>query len=52
LLFLGWVRLPTLPNEVSTVTPYLVTLLVLVVSAQNLRMPTFDGVPYRRGESR
>jgi simple sugar transport system permease protein len=52
LLFLGWVRLDTLPNEVSTVTPYLVTLLVLVVSAQNLRMPTFDGVPYRRGESR
>jgi simple sugar transport system permease protein len=41
-----------LPNEVTTVTPYIVTLLVLAISAQNLRMPTYDGVPYRRGDER
>lgn len=46
-LYLGVDRLP---NEVTTVTPYVVTLLVLAISAQNLRMPTYDGVPYRRGE--
>ena len=47
LAFLG---LDGLPNEVTTVTPYIVTLLVLVLSAQNLRMPTYNGVVYRRGE--
>jgi simple sugar transport system permease protein len=41
-----------LPNEVTTVTPYIVTLLVLAISAQNLRPPTYDGIPYRRGEER
>ena len=41
-----------LPNEVTTVTPYIVTLLVLAISAQNLRPPTYDGVPYRRGDER
>jgi len=46
-LYLGVDRLP---NEVTTVTPYIVTLLVLAISAQNLRMPTYDGVQYRRGE--
>jgi simple sugar transport system permease protein len=46
-LYLG---VDKLPNEVTTVTPYIVTLLVLAISAQNLRMPTYDGVQYRRGE--
>jgi ABC-type uncharacterized transport system permease subunit len=41
-----------LPNEVTTVTPYIVTLLVLAISAQNLRPPTYDGVQYRRGDER
>jgi ABC-type uncharacterized transport system permease subunit len=48
-LLLGFLGLDSLPNEVTTVTPYIVTLLVLVLSAQNLRMPTYDGVTFRRG---
>jgi len=47
---LVWAGLDGLPNEVTTMTPYIVTLLVLVVSSQNLRMPAHDGLPYRRGE--
>ncbi|MDQ1293047.1 MAG: ral nucleoside transport system permease protein [Actinomycetota bacterium] len=47
---LTWSGLDSLPNEVTTMTPYIVTLLVLVISSQNLRMPTYDGVVYRRGE--
>jgi simple sugar transport system permease protein len=31
-------------------TPYVATLLVLSLSAQRLRMPAADGLPYRRGE--
>jgi simple sugar transport system permease protein len=50
-LLLGFLGLDSLPNEVTTVTPYIVTLLVLVLSAQNLRMPTYDGVTFRRGTS-
>jgi general nucleoside transport system permease protein len=49
-LFLGYAGLDSLPNEVTTVTPYIVTLLVLAVSSQNLRPPAADGQPYRRGE--
>ena len=49
-LVLVYAGVDTLPNEVTTVTPYIVTLLVLAISAQNLRPPTYDGVQYRRGE--
>lgn len=49
-LLLGYVGLDSLPNEVTTVTPYVVTLIVLAVSSQNLRPPKADGIPYRRGE--
>jgi ABC-type uncharacterized transport system permease subunit len=49
-LLLPYVTVDRLPNEVTTVTPYIVTLLVLAVSAQNLRPPTYDGIQYRRGE--
>lgn len=51
-VFMVFVLVDKLPNEVTTVTPYIVTLLVLAISSQNLRMPTYDGVPYRRGEER
>jgi general nucleoside transport system permease protein len=50
LLLTPYLTVDRLPNEVTTVTPYIVTLLVLAISAQNLRMPTYDGVQYRRGE--
>ena len=47
---LGYLGLGSLPNEVTTTTPYIVTLAVLVVSSQSLRMPKADGLIYRRGE--
>jgi len=47
---LGYFGLDSLPNEVTTTTPYIVTLAVLIVSSQSLRMPKADGAIYRRGE--
>ncbi|MEO8519037.1 MAG: ABC transporter permease [Dermatophilaceae bacterium] len=47
---LGYVGLGSLPNEVTITTPYIVTLAVLIVSSQSLRMPKADGAIYRRGE--
>ncbi|HET7476299.1 MAG TPA: ABC transporter permease [Dermatophilaceae bacterium] len=49
-LGLGYLGLDSLPNEVTTVTPYIVTLVVLVVSSQSLRPPQADGLVWRRGE--
>ena len=39
----------TLPPQVTFMTPYLTTLLVLALAAQRLRMPKADGLIYRRG---
>ncbi|MEO6143019.1 MAG: ABC transporter permease [Dermatophilaceae bacterium] len=47
---LAYFGLDSLPNEVTTTTPYIVTLAVLIVSSQSLRMPKADGAIYRRGE--
>jgi simple sugar transport system permease protein len=38
-----------LPGQFVTMTPYVMTLLVLSLGTQRLRMPAADGVPYRRG---
>jgi simple sugar transport system permease protein len=38
-----------LPGQFVTMTPYVVTLLVLGLGTQRLRAPAADGVPYRRG---
>ncbi|MFM1757809.1 MAG: hypothetical protein RL193_386 [Actinomycetota bacterium] len=38
-----------LPGQFVTMTPYIVTLLVLGLGTQRLRMPAADGIPYRRG---
>ena len=38
------------PGELTGLTPYVATLLVLGVAAQRLRPPAADGIPYRRGE--
>lgn len=40
-----------LPPELVGAAPYVVTLLVLALAAQRLRMPKADGRIYRRGES-
>jgi general nucleoside transport system permease protein len=39
-----------LPREFLPYTPHIITLVVLAVAAQRLRMPAADGVVYRRGE--
>jgi simple sugar transport system permease protein len=42
----------TVPNQMLTATPYLITLLVLAVASQRLRMPAADGARYAKGEAR
>lgn len=40
----------TVPGELTGMTPYVATLLVLAFASQRLRMPAADGLPYRKGE--
>jgi ABC-type uncharacterized transport system permease subunit len=40
------------PDELVGTTPYVVTILVLALASQRLRMPKADGKVYRRGEGR
>ena len=42
-------KIAQLPGQFVTMTPYVMTLLVLSLGTQRLRMPAADGVPYRRG---
>ncbi|MGW7429464.1 ABC transporter permease [Streptomyces sp. NPDC054861] len=42
----------TVPVEFVSATPYVVTLLVLSLSAQRLRMPKADGMRYRKGQGK
>lgn len=41
----------TVPDQFTSFTPHLATLLVLSLASQRLRMPAADGVPYRRGQA-
>jgi ABC-type uncharacterized transport system permease subunit len=50
LLALWYMLTDTVPDEVVQATPYVATLLVMGLSAQRLRMPKADGVPYRKGQ--
>ncbi|UBU14506.1 ABC transporter permease [Nonomuraea gerenzanensis] len=45
-----WLAVDRLPEELVYMTPHVLTLLVLLVASQRLRMPKADGVVYRRGE--
>ncbi|TDE59905.1 ABC transporter permease [Nonomuraea mesophila] len=49
-LFWLWLTVDQLPNEFVFITPHVLTLIVLLVASQRLRMPKADGVSYRRGE--
>lgn len=53
-LGVGWWYLSTdsLPSQVTFVTPYVTTLLVLALASQRLRMPKADGLVYRRGTAK
>jgi simple sugar transport system permease protein len=50
--FLLWFLLTdTVPREFTGMTPYVVTLLVLSLASQRLRMPAADGQIYRKGSA-
>ncbi|MEU5423007.1 ABC transporter permease [Streptomyces sp. NPDC020799] len=51
-LIVWYVLTKTVPLEFVDATPYVVTLLVLSVSAQRLRMPKANGKPYRKGQGK
>ena len=38
------------PIEFVPATPYIITLLVLAIASQRLRMPAADGIPWRKGQ--
>lgn len=42
----------TIPQQFTTATPYVTTLLVLALASQRLRMPSADGLIYRRGTAK
>jgi simple sugar transport system permease protein len=50
----AWWYLATdsVPQQVTTATPYVTTLLVLALASQRLRMPAADGLVYRRGTAK
>ena len=41
----------SVPEDLTGMTPYVTTLLVLALATQRLRMPAADGKPYRKGSA-
>ncbi|MGI8953024.1 MAG: ABC transporter permease [Nocardioidaceae bacterium] len=41
----------SVPDDLTGMTPYVTTLLVLALASQRLRMPAADGKPYRKGSA-
>ncbi|KPI03691.1 ABC-type transporter, integral membrane subunit [Actinobacteria bacterium OK074] len=52
LMFVWYSTTDDVPKQLVSATPYIVTLLVLALSAQRLRMPKADGLPYRKGQGK
>ncbi|MBT2545617.1 ABC transporter permease [Streptomyces sp. ISL-44] len=52
LLFLWYALTDSVPSQFVDAAPYVTTLLVLALSAQRLRMPKADGLPYRKGQGK
>lgn len=50
-IFIAFILTDTVPSEFIGFTPHLVTLLVLSLATQRLRMPAADGMRYRKGEA-
>ena len=50
LALIWYLNTDELPGPITSMTPYVTTLLVLALSAQRLRMPKADGLVYRPGE--
>ncbi|MEV6616124.1 ABC transporter permease [Streptomyces sp. NPDC051051] len=51
-MFFWYTSVDEVPRQVVSAAPYIVTLLVLSLSAQRLRMPKADGLPYRKGQGK
>jgi ABC-type uncharacterized transport system permease subunit len=51
LSLIGFLVIDVLPPGIVSFTPHLITLLVLSLASQRLRMPKADGLVYRRGEN-
>jgi len=49
LTFVWFAVTDTVPRQFIFITPYVATLLVLAVASQQLRMPTYDGITFRKG---
>jgi ABC-type uncharacterized transport system permease subunit len=49
LTFLWFAVTDNVPRQIVFITPYVATLLVLAVASQRLRMPTYDGITFRKG---
>ncbi|MDJ0340498.1 ABC transporter permease [Streptomyces sp. H10-C2] len=52
LLVVWYALTDTVPDQLVGATPYIVTLLVLALASQRLRMPKADGMPYRKGQGK
>ncbi|MFJ4919810.1 ABC transporter permease [Streptomyces sp. NPDC088725] len=52
LILVWYLVTDTVPEDFVGATPYVVTLLVLSLSAQRLRMPKADGMRYRKGQGK
>ncbi|MFE3072193.1 ABC transporter permease [Streptomyces sp. NPDC059247] len=50
--FLWYAFTDQVPSQFVDAAPYITTLLVLALSAQRLRMPKADGLPYRKGQGK
>ncbi|HJQ43348.1 MAG TPA: ABC transporter permease [Jatrophihabitantaceae bacterium] len=51
LVFVWYSVTDDVPIEFVPATPYIITLLVLAFTAQRLRMPAADGLPWRKGQN-
>ncbi|MCX5376351.1 ABC transporter permease [Streptomyces sp. NBC_00091] len=51
-LFVWYAATDQVPSQFVDAAPYVTTLLVLALSAQRLRMPKADGLPYRKGQGK
>ena len=51
LLGVTYFLIDEVPSDFSSMTPYVITLLVLAFAAQRLRMPAADGQIYRKGSA-
>jgi len=50
LIWVWYATTNEIPDQFATYSPQIVTLLVLAVASQRLRMPAADGIPWRRGQ--